>query len=67
MKAKHFDLLITDAGFRFARKPDATGGLYVVRSGLYAETLDNAATVIATSRLAASSKPLTASRPSLRR
>ena len=49
--AKHFDLAITDTSFGFARKRDAiaaeaaTDGLYVVRTRLPAETLDDAATV----------------------
>ena len=49
--AKHFDLAITDTSFGFARKRDAiaaeaaTDGLYVVRTSLPAETLDDAATV----------------------
>jgi len=49
--AKHFDLTITDAAFSFARKTAeiaaeaATDGLYVVRTSLPAETLDDAATV----------------------
>jgi len=48
---KHFDLTITDAAFSFARKTAeiaaeaATDGLYVVRTSLPAETLDDAATV----------------------
>ena len=49
--AKHFDLTITDATVSFARKTAAiaaeaaTDGLYVVRTSLPAETLDDAATV----------------------
>jgi hypothetical protein len=49
--AKHFDLSITDAGFSFARKTAeiqaeaASDGLYVVRTSLPAEALDDAATV----------------------
>jgi hypothetical protein len=49
--AKHFDLDITEAAFSFARKTDAiaaeaaTDGLYVVRTSLSAEALDDAATV----------------------
>jgi transposase len=49
--AKHFDLTITDAAFSFARKTAgieaevATDGLYVVRTSLPAEMLDDAATV----------------------
>jgi hypothetical protein len=49
--AKHFDLDITDGAFSFARKTAqiaaeaATDGLYVVRTSLPAELLDNAATV----------------------
>ena len=49
--AKHFDLTITDASFSFARKTKeiqaeaASDGLYVVRTSLPAEALDDAATV----------------------
>jgi transposase len=49
--AKHFTLDITDASFSFARKQEqitaegATDGLYVVRTSLPAETLDDSATV----------------------
>jgi Transposase DDE domain len=49
--AKHFDLDITEASFSFARKTAAiaaeaaTDGLYVVRTSLPAETLDDTATV----------------------
>jgi DDE family transposase len=49
--AKHFDLTITDASFSFARKTAeiqaeaASDGLYVVRTSLPAEALDDAATV----------------------
>jgi len=49
--AKHFTLDIADASFSFARKQDqitaeaATDGLYVVRTSLPAETLDDSATV----------------------
>jgi hypothetical protein len=49
--AKHFDLTITDAAFSFARKTAeiqaeaAFDGLYVVRTSLPAEALDDAATV----------------------
>jgi hypothetical protein len=49
--AKHFDLAITDAAFSFARKTAeiqaeaASDGLYVVRTSLPAEALDDAATV----------------------
>ena len=49
--AKHFDLEIADAAFSFARKAAAitaeaaTDGIYVVRTSLPAETLDDAATV----------------------
>jgi transposase len=49
--AKHFTLDIADASFSFARKHDqiaaeaATDGLYVVRTSLPAETLDDSATV----------------------
>jgi transposase len=48
---KHFDLDITDTAFSFARKTAeiaaeaATDGIYVVRTSLPAETLDDAATV----------------------
>lgn len=48
---KHFDLTITDASFNFARKVDAiaaeaaTDGIYIVRTNLAAEVLDDAATV----------------------
>jgi hypothetical protein len=48
---KHFDLDITDTAFSFARKTTeiaaeaATDGIYVVRTSLPAETLDDAATV----------------------
>ena len=48
---KHFDLTITDARFSFARKADAiaeetaTDGIYIVRTSLPAEVLDDAATV----------------------
>jgi transposase len=49
--AKHFDLDIAEAAFRFARKATeiaaeaATDGVYVVRTSLPAETLDDAAAV----------------------
>jgi hypothetical protein len=49
--AKHFDLTITDHTFSFARKTAeiaaeaAIDGLYVVRTSLPAETLDDASTV----------------------
>src|SRR6201995_5621563 len=49
--AKHFDLSITDVAFSFARKTAeiqaeaASDGLYVVRTSLPAEALDDAATV----------------------
>ena len=49
--AKHFDLTITDASFSFARKTAeiqaeaASDGLYVVRTSLPVEALDDAATV----------------------
>jgi transposase len=49
--AKHFTLDIADASFSFARKQDqiaaeaATDGLYVVRTSLPVETLDESATV----------------------
>jgi transposase len=48
---KHFDLTITDASFSFARKAGAiaeetaTDGIYIVRTSLAAEVLDDAATV----------------------
>jgi transposase len=48
---KHFDLDITDTIFTFARKADAitaeaaTDGIYIVRTSLAAEVLDDAATV----------------------
>jgi transposase len=48
---KHFDLTITDTGFNFARETDAieaeaaTDGIYIVRTSLGPETLDDAATV----------------------
>jgi transposase len=48
---KHFDLAITDTSFTFARKADqiaeeaATDGIYIVRTRLTAEVLDDAATV----------------------
>jgi len=48
---KHFDLAITDTSFTFARKADqiaeeaATDGIYIVRTSLTAEVLDDAATV----------------------
>ncbi len=51
--AKHFDLTITDAGFTYARKTEAIAaeaaldGLYVVRTSLPAEALDDVATVAA--------------------
>jgi transposase len=48
---KHFDLTITDTKLTFARKADAiaaeaaTDGIYIVRTSLAAEVLDDAATV----------------------
>jgi transposase len=48
---KHFDLDITDAAFNFTRKTTeiaaeaATDGIYVVRTSLLAQTLDDAHTV----------------------
>ena len=48
---KHFDLAITDHSFAFARKTDeiaaeaATDGIYIVRTSLAADVLDDAATV----------------------
>jgi hypothetical protein len=48
---KHFDLTITDASFSFTRKADAiaveaaTDGIYIVRTNLTPEVLDDAATV----------------------
>jgi hypothetical protein len=56
--AKHFNLTITDTGFRFARKTDAIAaeaaldGIYVVRTSLPAATLDDAGTVRAYKSLA---------------
>jgi hypothetical protein len=49
--AKHFDLVITDTAFSFARRASeiaaeaARDGIYVVRTSLSAEALDDAATV----------------------
>jgi hypothetical protein len=51
--AKHFEVTITDASFEFRRKTDAIteeaalDGIYVVRTSLSAELLDDAATVTA--------------------
>jgi Transposase DDE domain len=48
---KHFDLTITDTSFIFARKMEAieaeaaTDGIYIVRTSLKADVLDDAATV----------------------
>jgi transposase len=48
---KHFDMDITDTTFSFTRKADAitaeaaTDGIYIVRTSLAAEVLDDAATV----------------------
>lgn len=48
---EHFDLTITDTSFNFARKAEAieaeaaTDGLYIVRTSLGPEVLDDAATV----------------------
>ena len=48
---KHFDLVFTDASFSFARKATdiaaeaATDGIYIVRTSLISEVLDDAATV----------------------
>lgn len=56
--AKHFALAITDGGFSFARKTAAIAaeaaldGLYVVRTSLPAESLDDAGTVGAYKSLA---------------
>ena len=56
--AKHFDLTITDTGCSFARKADAIAaeaaldGIYVVRTSLPADTLDDAGTVRAYKSLA---------------
>lgn len=56
--AKHFELTITDDRFRFARKSRAIAaeaaldGLYVVRTSLPPETLDDAGTVRAYKSLA---------------
>ena len=56
--AKHFELNITDTSFSFARKNDqivaeaARDGIYVVRTSLPAESLDDAKTVSAYKSLA---------------
>ena len=56
--AKHFDLTIGDDHFRFARKEDAIAaeaaldGIYVVRTSLPSEVIDNAGTVRAYKSLA---------------
>jgi Transposase DDE domain len=56
--AKHFDLVIGEASFTFQRKRDAIAaeaaldGIYVVRTNLPAEALDDAATVGAYKSLA---------------
>ena len=56
--AKHFALTITDTSFRFARKADAIAaeatldGIYVVRTSLPADTLDEAGAVRAYKSLA---------------
>lgn len=56
--AKHFDLTITDTSLSFARKLDAIAaeamldGIYVVRTSLLADTLDDAGTVRAYKSLA---------------
>src|SRR5512134_759866 len=56
--AKHFDLAITDTRFSFTRKTDAIAaeamldGIYVVRTSLSADTLDDAGTVRAYKSLA---------------
>jgi Transposase DDE domain len=56
--AKHFDLVIGEASFTFQRKRDAIAaeaaldGIYVVRTSLPAEALDDAATVGAYKSLA---------------
>jgi len=48
---KHFELVITDQSFGFARKPAeiaaeaSTDGIYIVRTSLAADVLDDAATV----------------------
>jgi hypothetical protein len=48
---KHFELTITDTSFNFARETDAieaeaaTDGIYIVRTSLAPETLDDEATV----------------------
>ena len=48
---KHFDLMITDTSFRFARKSDeiaaeaATDGLYMVRTSLAETVIDDRAAV----------------------
>ena len=57
--AKHFDLEIADASFRYRRKPDsiaaeaALDGLYVVRTSLPADALDATETVRAYKSLSA--------------
>ena len=56
--AKHFELAITDTSFRFIRKTDAIAaeamldGIYVVRTSLPADTLDDAGAVRAYKSLA---------------
>ena len=56
--AKHFDLAITDTDLRFARKQDAIDaearldGIYVVRTSLAADVLDDSASVRAYKSLA---------------
>jgi hypothetical protein len=48
---KHFNLTVTDASFSFTRKTDAiaaeaaTDGMYIIRTSLAADVLDDAATV----------------------
>lgn len=68
---KHFDLAITDHSFGFARKTAeiaaeaATDGIYIVRTGLPTDVLDDAATGPATNRSARWSAPSAASRRSI--
>ena len=69
--AKHFDLDITDTAFSFARKTAeiaaeaATDGIYVIRTSLPAEALDDAATVRSYKSLPTWNAPSAASRPSI--
>ena len=70
---KHFDLTITDTSFAFARKTDAieaeaaTDGIYIVRTSLGLEVMDDAATVRSYKSLPGWSAPSAASRPSISR